>query len=856
MEDLLSYSRYDYLICFCLDEYDGIYVHTTSNRAIEMSLAYQTGWNDKINEDLGLIVGTIFQKYFELKSKDKHQLTETDILMLSSILDYLEKIRTKVFKDHGIPPDLSQIVFLLPVDWTEDRQTDMLRTLFLETGWIAADDGESKLVMVPFVEAFVDFLHKFADHQIQLGRERKYLMLSVCETNDHKKITYTCTCLQMQSAKELIAVSKTLASSDFLLVPTILDSRSIRLPELNDVLLVVIKKLLTEMQIKSRNDIQCGLADEDKREAEVSKIASKFVKNLFIDMYGISDASTLPESEFLQLVDLYKSQLQDLSSLSYHQFMKIISLDASVQQHTKQVVDFIQSFLDQYGLISNSPDGIQDIILCNTFSLKAHYFYFIKEAFLQAKLVRPETSFISIPDVGQLGECTIQKPLKMIQIAYAILPPVILNEEKFDNMAFDTMQEDNNSFLPMNSYYVQVNIEEQQIKFTLNKVIKTSSSKNAAQLFTVQERKISINGLVSTASDEMWNHYQRLESEGHLGVLIDWCHEHEPAILSTRHYECFSANMKKIVRAWCQDKQIFTNEELDAYHSVFIDDQCECALKITRRMLLEVGMKSAIANVATTIIGGAFSNDYFGLYQVSAWVVRGCTTSIVNPHYLYSLERFLQEKLRKGFQIHQRKPLMFFDNDAEVIMAQYLGRGGYSQISSTTYTIKFSMLSQNNAYVFGLHDNHLDQCENIPVQYEVEAWKMKFNNLAINFKVTSDYIPILHKGSTLSETGISKKFLFKEGRNLRISIYAQDSSQDGTYQSLITSLWFTDFSNGHSEVSVSIVPEHHSSSVSISMSRIATSKREVQSIIFEKTAAYYDKKSVSIHERLNLKRMC
>jgi len=178
-------------------------------------------------------------------------------------------------------------------------------------------------------------------------------------------------------------------------------------------------------------------------------------------------------------------------------------------------------------------------------------------------------------------------------------------------------------------------------------------------------------------------------------------------------------------------------------------------------MLLEVGMKPAIANVATTIVGGAFSNDYFGLYQVSAWIVRGCMTSIVNSHYSYSLERFFQEKLRKIFQAHQRKPLMFFDNDAEVIMAQYLGRGGYSQISSTTYTINFSMLSQNNAYVFGLHDNHLDQCENIPVQYDV-----------VNRKVTSDYIPILHKGSTLSETGISKKFLFKEGRNLRICKYS------------------------------------------------------------------------------------
>ncbi|KAL9546275.1 hypothetical protein PS6_007744 [Mucor atramentarius] len=830
----------------------------TSNRATEISLAHYVllyylvpptpmeRWYDKIIDDLFPV--TIFQKYFELKSKDKNQLTEPDMLVLSSILDHLERIRTKVSKGHGIPLDVSQIVFLLPVYWTEDRQTDMLRTLFLETGWIAADDGESKLVVVPFVEAFVNFLHNSADHQIQLARERKYLMLSVCETNGRKKITYTCTCFQMQSAKELIAVSKTLASSDFLLVPTILDSRSIRLPKLNDVLLVAVKKLLTEMQIDSRNDTQCEVTDENNCAPEISEIASRFVEDLFREKRPLTDSYIVHESEFLPLVDSYESQLQDLSSLSYHQFMKIISLDTSVQQYAKQIVDFIQSFLDEYDLISNSPDGIHDIILRDNY-LPDYYRYFIKESFLQAKLVRPETNFITIPDIGHLGEFAIQKPLKMIQIANVILPPVILGEEDSNSVASDRIQEDNSSFLPMNSYYIQVNIEEQQIKYILNKVIKTPSSKNAAQLFTVQEREISINGLASSASDEMWNHYQRLESEGHLGGLIDWCHKHEAILLSTRHYECFSTNMKKIVRAWCQDKQIFTNEELDTYHSVFIDDQCACALKITRRMLLEVGMKPAIANVATTIVGGAFSNDYFGLYQVSAWIVRGCMTSIVNSHYSYSLERFFQEKLRKLFQTHQRKPLMFFDNDAEVIMAQYLGRGGCSQISSTTYTIKFSMISQNNAYVFGLHDNHLDQCENIPVlQYKVLTSVMKFG-------VTSDYIPILHKGSTLSETGISKKFLFKEGIDLKISIYAQDSSQDGTYQSLITFLWFTDFSNGHSEVSVSIVPEHHSSSVNISMSRIATSKREVNSIIFDKTAAYYDKKSVNIHERLYLKKI-
>ncbi|GAN05987.1 hypothetical protein MAM1_0107d05463 [Mucor ambiguus] len=92
----------------------------------------------------------------------------------------------------------------------------------METEWITQNDPKNRLIFSPFIEGLCQRL--IARDITNLEREKKYLLLYLDKTAIHLLS------FQMQSAKELIAVSKKLAASDFLLVPTDLgDSVSIHL---------------------------------------------------------------------------------------------------------------------------------------------------------------------------------------------------------------------------------------------------------------------------------------------------------------------------------------------------------------------------------------------------------------------------------------------------------------------------------------------------------------------------------------------------------------------------------------------------------------------------------------------------
>lgn len=256
-------------------------------------------------------------------------------------------------------------------------------------------------------------------------------------------------------------------------------------------------------------------------------------------------------SDFVKDANLNACQLQELSNLSCYQFIKEISLNVKVQEYTGEIVGFMRDFRNEYGGFSNSPDGIQDIVLDYGVYGRDYYFFYISQALVRAKLVKPENSFIRTGATSLLFEdIAMQKSMKMIEIANAILPPVFLDKEKVENVAYNKTQDDSNSLLPLNSFYVQVTIGEQQINFILNKVVKEPSAKNIAQLFTIQQRKIKRDGIVAVASNNIWNHYQLLESEGHLGLLSNCCQEHDAIELSARRYKCFNSNIGKLIEAW------------------------------------------------------------------------------------------------------------------------------------------------------------------------------------------------------------------------------------------------------------------------------------------------------------------
>lgn len=171
----------------------------------------------------------------------------------------------------GLSLDTSQIIFMLPplTDW----DICLLRALFLEAEWMTAEEDESKLMLVPFIETHVNNLQMFSmTRRPQLRREEKNMQLYVHLLEEKDEVIYTVTCFKMQCAKELVALSRRLASSDFLLVPSVLSSRSVCLPTTDEALLVTVKEIITDLRnnYTTRNGIE--LNDEDSR-YDVSELA-------------------------------------------------------------------------------------------------------------------------------------------------------------------------------------------------------------------------------------------------------------------------------------------------------------------------------------------------------------------------------------------------------------------------------------------------------------------------------------------------------------------------------------------------------------------------------------------------------
>lgn len=253
-------------------------------------------------------------------------------------------------------------------------------------------------------------------------------------------------------------------------------------------------------------------------------------------------------------MDLDKGQLQGLKTWSCGQFITKVFGDANVKHYSKQVCNFFRKALDEYEAVRNSPDGIQHILLYSH-SKRDDFRYYIMQALIEENIIQPGNEFIDVsPNHNELAPNAMQKAYKMVQVANAILPPVILNKETQDGSIFQ-MDRRSDSLMAPNSFYVQASITEKRISFILNKVIQVSSSKNAVDLFTVQERSIDIEDVAETASRMLWNYYQAIiDMKGHQDLLIKCCRQHDSIELSSSHYKEFSKNLKKLVDLWVRTK--------------------------------------------------------------------------------------------------------------------------------------------------------------------------------------------------------------------------------------------------------------------------------------------------------------
>lgn len=249
----------------------------------------------------------------------------------------------------------------------------------------------------------------------------------------------------------------------------------------------------------------------------------------------------------------YKSVQEFLKGWTCGTFMAEILNDTDIKKSMHEALGSVKCLLSKYSTVKSSPEGIQDIILytgndyCNLF-----YKNLVRDVLLQANVIDDENEFIDIFDEMKLCEGAMQRPYKMIQIANALSPPVIWNENNVEDFKLVEINRDKTDLLPPNSFYLQVGICENHVKYIMNKVIAVSSTNNIVQksTFTVQEETISVEDMYNSTCNFMWNHFQNLDLASGEKLSNECCVAHSYEALSASNYYCFCESLKKSMSNW------------------------------------------------------------------------------------------------------------------------------------------------------------------------------------------------------------------------------------------------------------------------------------------------------------------
>ncbi|CAO3647000.1 unnamed protein product [Mucor fragilis] len=834
MEDLLAYSKYERVLCIAFDEREQLFIGTSLNRAIKMEgldVLLEYTLQDKSLQSL-------LKEYLDTCAKEQDQQNEKEKHHILAVQQYARQLRQDLLEDESLVFDRCQFIFVLPLGWAcSSEYMDGLWALFMETEWIHKSDPKNRLIFSPFIECLCQDLT--AKNFNNFEREKKYLLLSLDNTVIHVLG------FQMQSAKELIAVSKKLAASDFLLVPTELgDAVTMDISELDHLIYNRVKKIIVRHVLniiqrkrfykkgslrftngnrkitqKQHNNINAAIQTLFS-EASLHQATEEVVETLGKTLIADKD---MPLCEILYDDGKYK---EIVKGLTCGVLMSDLLTDTNIKGIVDTLICKVKGLYNKYSRFQNSPDGIQDIVLYRHSTFYSSYETLFRKALLDANLISAHNEFI--PEIN-ICFGAMQKPFKMVQIANALLPPTIWKNGNSTQLKWTDYNAHEEDLLPPNSFYVQAYINDDHIRFILNKVIAVSSVNGAVQksTFTIQEMSVELESIFDSVCDTMWNHLMMPECQRDPG-LLDHCDTHLTGEYSAANYYFFKRSIQEMAEKLLQENFVKCNQDIDNNHPISISKECSCSLRISFRALINIGLQPAISHVATIIASSLASSSFFGLYTVSALIIMDDSKYTLLQNHRHIFEKTMQRCL----QAHHGRTIVFYSR--ETVMAaceslggwctglqQVFGKGSYSQVSITDYVIQFLGFKKKRFRVYKYHLNSLKRGNSIERPYE---------------------FTILEKGHALDSSGTIHTFYRNSNCSvIALRLYVINRHENKGYYQILWSQNFYHLAKGH-PLTVRVTPQHHSSTIEFEASYILD-RYNIRPVV----------KSFSIQERLALK---
>ncbi|CEP19162.1 hypothetical protein [Parasitella parasitica] len=679
MKELLDCNKYNQVLCLCFDDYGWFRIYRTSNRLIamqEMTVSVPKEYN--IDD---FLAKRPFTQYFDIYLKVANQQTIEKRHTLLSTIECAIKLKQFLIQDEKGDIDGSQFIFCLPPEWAGSDYKTALRSFYLKAGWITEADDKNRLLFSTYTESLVGYLQHRHQDPVQFERERRYVLGYIREA------TLRVTCFQMQSAKELITVSQRLAASDLLLVPTTLDEELMCQLSFDDILRtalkhIVIKRIIDQLKSKIyRRKRHASSFSRSKKKAKHYK-SLEGVRDVIENLaFQLLRADYLKSNGFIADANEWEHVTCDVVAMqklfkewTWNDLVKEVFKNADIKRLLQQFTDACTRIQSKYNSLKGSPEGIQNAL---------------------SSSVSASRSPLYVHDNCYEYQCegAMQKPYKIIQIANALLPPSIWNDNSTTENESLLVETNEVDLIPPNSFYAQAYIRKNCIDFILNKAVTVSLVDGVAQksTFTAQEETVKIQTITDSVCDKVWIHLEMIDFEGCGDRSLRECCTGD---ISMKNYQCFQNNLQYI--------NIFANKNLDDYQQISISNDCKCTLNISNRMLIEVGLIPAIENIAAIITSTLVSNSFFGRYNVSALIVIGDFKEMARVA--------LKETIQKRLQVYQKKHAVFVGEQELVACEslgtwaierkQILGKGSYVQLSDTNYTVRFRTHHEGDVYEY------------------------------------------------------------------------------------------------------------------------------------------------------------
>ncbi|CEP12892.1 hypothetical protein [Parasitella parasitica] len=667
----------------------------------------------------------------------------------------------------------------------------------------------------------------------------------------------------MQSAKKLMAFSQSLAASNFLLTPTTINFQAIDTSGWASVLYNKIKGIISKNVINwlktkgARKKVKRLAKRHENKKPRLRVLIDAYIKALPHILRVYKSDKQKHKTSLGKLLWPFQSYLRDVKQ-NFSQgwtcgsFVEKLVNDPQIKQFLQEFNSWFKSFLGSYSPVKNSPEGVQGIIMCfdRKYSNSSLHTSLVENAILNADLIDIEKTYINEFGEYKHAENAMQTLHKIMQIANTLSSPIIYNNEGDLNTNLIGNPQDSKDFFPPNSFYLQCHIDNDRIKFTLNKVIAVRLLNNVALKSTLTVRKniILIEEIVSTISNNIWSHLQTLGMKDYeCGLLKSCCDAHNDELFSRGSYHHFTTNLKTLMFKWFYDQSICSNDELDFEHTISISSICSCSFKLSQRMLLEIGLMPAISHIACIIASSLASNDLFGLYSVSALIVTDDSTMFaISPFYSRHRRHILKKSIKSSFKLYKAKPVVFFGEqelmsctalgDWEKSTQQILGKGSYKQALSTSYAVRFDIdaTPQEDSY-WSVYEYHGDLYEKV---------KLRTISKKSNMYDEPYQAIIVHTGDCLDQDGVTKRFFFNDSDVQTMGIRLVSSFQN---EELYRRMWNTGM--------MPIGPKYHLKIMILPLPHLSAIKFEASFLMYNGYETELISESINIHERLMVKKV-